>query len=78
MKFHFFLRSLFADSCMTRRITKAGIRHEKALALERRLKTFQLPERLIVTTSPLVLGLLIRTSILDVQAIQECIGKILE
>ena len=30
MKFHLFLRSLSADSCMTRRITKAGIRHEKS------------------------------------------------
>ena len=72
------LSSLSTDSCMTRRITNAGIRYDKALALERRLKAFKIPERLIVKTPPLILGIVMRISILNVQAIQECIGKALE
>ena len=63
---------------MARRITKAGIRRDKALAMERRLKKYEIPEKLIATSSPLLLSPLLQASKRDVQAIQQCIGMILE
>ncbi|XP_065194354.1 uncharacterized protein LOC135825663 [Sycon ciliatum] len=63
------------ESCMVRRMVKAGITHSKAQKFEKNALQVPVPERIMSSMNLAVLGYVLRGSLAEANAVQGCIRK---
>ena len=66
---------LRTESCLTRWMERAGIKDSKAQEYENKLAKVGVSKQMLLDTSPIILAFLTKANLLEIQGLQQCVGK---